>query len=158
MTMASFSPLTVYYCADPADLAFCQALDLHLSPLKSIGRIQIWGDEQILAGQEREQEREKHLSTAQILVLLLSPDFLASEGGQHQISVALQRHQAEDVVVIPLLVRPCSWQEMGLSALQILPREQKALSTRSHPDEAWQEIVTEISRTIATIWQWVFVV
>jgi TIR domain len=157
MTAASFSPLEVCYCSDPADFAFCQSLDLHLAPLKRNGRIQTWNGQQILPGQDWKQEYEQHLSTAPLLLLLISPDFLASEMGQYQMNIALCRHQSRDAVVIPILVRPCGWQETELSFLQILPREQKALSSWPDLDEAWQEIVADISCVIETIRKWVFV-
>src|SRR5947209_19314195 len=91
MTIAAFPPVTVSFYFDPADRVFCEALVRQLAPLKSNGQVQMWNEQQILAGQEWNQEREHHLSTDRLLVLLVSPDFLASETCQRQIEVALQR-------------------------------------------------------------------
>src|SRR6266536_4537422 len=109
MDAALFSPLTLYYCADPVDQAFCDAFDRHLAPLKHRGLIQTWSDGQILAGQDLQEEGERHLSTDHLLLLLLSPDYLASELGLHQIEVALHRSEESRAVVMLILVRPCSW-------------------------------------------------
>src|SRR5260370_38147877 len=110
MTVASFPPVTVCFYFDSADLAFCEVLDRHLTPLKHNSRIQTWDERQVLAGQEVKQQREHHLSTDRLLVLLVSPDFLASEACQQQMEVALQRHWSGNATVIPILVRSCLWQ------------------------------------------------
>jgi hypothetical protein len=157
MTAASFHPVSVSFYFDPVDRDFCVALDRHLAPLKLNGRIQTWDDRQIRAGQVRDQEYEQHLSTDRLLVLLVSSDFLDLEACQQQMHIALQRHLRGDATVIPILVRPCSWQETELKTLQILPREQKALSTQSSPEEVWQEVVSEISQVIDSIQPWAFV-
>ena len=157
--MASLSPppLSVYYCYDPVDLAFSKALDVHLGPLKRNGWIHTWDDQQIPAGTEWEPEREAHLHTAHLLVLLVSADFLASESGAHMIQVALQRHQTGEAIVIPILVRAANWEETDLQTLQMLPREQKAITTWTDQDDIWHEITREIQRVVEAMRQWVFV-
>jgi TIR domain/AAA ATPase domain len=155
---SSFPALEVYCCYDLADAGFYQAFKKQLAPLIHQGWIHLWDEQQILPGQEIVQERERHLYSADLLLLLVSPDFLASETGQHQMSMALAMHQSGQTVMLPILIRPCRWQETVLSTFQILPREQKALNTQPNPDEAWEGIVSEISHTVETRRQWVFVV
>jgi hypothetical protein len=156
MTAASFPPVSVSFYFDSADRTFCEALDRHLAPLKLNGRIQMWDNRQILAGQARDQEYEQHLSTDRILILLVSPHFLDSEACQHQMDVALQRHLSGDATVIPILVSLCFWEQTELKTLQILPREQNALGPQPLP-EALQEVATEISQVIDSIQPWAFV-
>ncbi|HET8847081.1 MAG TPA: TIR domain-containing protein, partial [Ktedonobacteraceae bacterium] len=157
MIVQSFSPVHVSYYFDPADRTFCEALDRHIAPLKQSGRIQTWDMRQIAAGQEWKCERDLHLSSDQLLLFLISPDFLASEIGQQEMQLALRRHADGEVVVLPILIRPSWWQETELQTLQMLPREHKALASQPHPEEEWQEIIAEISRTIALIQQRIFV-
>jgi energy-coupling factor transporter ATP-binding protein EcfA2 len=151
-------PLSMYYCYNPVDRAFCQALDVHLSPLKRKGWIETWDDQQIPAGQEWKREQEAHLSTAHLLVLLVSADFLASEAGTHLIEVALQRQQAGEAIVIPILVRSANWEETDLQILHLLPREQKAITTWPDQDAIWREVARDVQRVVETMRQWVFVV
>ncbi len=158
MTHSFLSPIHACYCSDPADRKGCLTLDCHLAPLKRAGRIHTWDEGRILAGQEWERERDRQFSTARLLLLLLSADFLASETGQQQIQNALRRQQAGDAVVLPLLLRACAWEQTDLRSLQILPRDHQALTTRPNADHAWQEIVAEISRVLDSLQQCLYVV
>src|SRR5215472_5358915 len=141
-------PLSIYYCYDPVDCAFCQALDIHLSPLKRKGWIDTWDDQQIPAGQEWKREQEAHLSTAHLLILLVSADFLASEAGTHLIEGALQRQRAGEAVVIPILVRAANWEETDLQNLHLLPREQQAITTWPDQDAIWREVARDVQRVV----------
>jgi hypothetical protein len=158
VTVTSFVPVSAFYCFDPADHAFCESLDRHLAPLKYSGRIQTWDEQHILAGSEWERERNQYFSTARLLIFLLSPDFLASARGQQDIQMALDRQQAAEAVVIPLLLRPCSWEETELRSLQMLPRDHHPLTLQAHPDKVWQEMVLEISRILDALYQCIYLI
>src|SRR5215469_7914611 len=119
--VASYPALEIYCCYDLADLGFYQALKKQLAPLIHRGWIHLWDEQQIPPGQEMMQERERHLRSADLLLLLISPDFLASETSQHLMSIALEMHRSEKTVTLPILLRPCRWQETMLSTFQILP-------------------------------------
>src|SRR5215469_11382462 len=93
MAVTSFAPVQAFYCCDPTDRAFCESLDRHLAPLKHAGHLQTWGEWQVLAGSEREREYDQQFSTARLLILLLSPDLLASARGQRYLRMALERQQ-----------------------------------------------------------------
>jgi Novel STAND NTPase 1/TIR domain len=156
MIFASFPPVNVSFYFDSSDRVFCEALDRQLAPLKQNGRLHTWDERQVLPGQERDREQEHHLTTDHLLVLLISPNFLASEACLHQMEVALQRHSSGDATVIPILVRPCLWEQTELKKLQMLPREQNALGAQPSP-EALQEIATELNKVIDSIQQRVFI-
>ena len=156
MASPSLLPLSVYYCYHPVDHVFCKALDVHLDPLKRNGWIHTWNDQQIPVGTEWKREREAHLKTAHLLVLFVSADFLASELPVMQ--AALQRHQAGEAIVIPILIRAANWEETDLRNLQVLPREQKAITTWPDQDVIWNEIAKEIQRVVEAMRRWVIVV
>lgn len=158
MAVTSFAPMSAFYCYDPADRAFCESLDRHLAPLKHAGRLQTWDERNILPGQVWEQERRQHFSAARLLMLLLSADFLASESGQRDIQMALDRQRAGEAVVLPLLLRPCSWEETELRSLSILPRGHKALTLQANRDAVWQEMASEISRVLDSLQQHVYLI
>ncbi len=73
------SPLEVFCCYARKDQLLLNELKIHLSPLQRRGLITIWSDIDIDAGAVWEKEIKQHLNTAQIILLLISPDFMASE-------------------------------------------------------------------------------
>lgn len=158
LTAASFPAVRVsfYFAPESVESDFCEALIRQLVPLEHNGRIQMWDERQIRPGAEREQELNRHLATDHLLILLVSPDFLARKACQHQVEVALQRHTRKDATVIPILVRPCLWELTELKRLQVLPREQNALGAQPSP-EALQAIATELDQVIRSIQQRAFV-
>lgn len=159
ISAASFPPVRVSFYFDPDssdDRAFCEMLDRQLAPLKQNGWIHTWDDRQILPGQEKEQERERHLATDHLLILLISPDFLASEACQHQTDVVLQRYASGNATVFPLLLRPCLWEHTELKKLQIFPREHHALGVQPS-SEVLQAVATELYQIIHTLQQRTFV-
>jgi hypothetical protein len=151
MSELFFAPVSVSVYYDPADSAFCEALDRFLAPSKQYGRVLLWDGRSINPGDEWEKVYEQHLATDAVLILLLSSDFLASGTCLQQMRLALRRQQEGSAVVVPILVRPCSWEKTELHSLQILPGTQQAIDTETHPEVLWKEIATEIVRIADTI-------
>lgn len=99
----------------------------------------------------REQEIKEQLNSAQIILLLVSPDFMASDycyGVEMQ--RALERHEQKEAWVIPVILRPVYWQILSLHKLQALPLDAKPVVSSSwhSQDEAFLN-VTEGIRTVA---------
>src|SRR5437868_10672357 len=87
-------------------------LENHLALLLRQGVITTWHDRNISAGTERAQEIDLHLKTAQIILLLISANFLASDYCySFEMTQALKRHEAKEARVIPILLRPVDWEE-----------------------------------------------
>ncbi|MCB0476279.1 MAG: toll/interleukin-1 receptor domain-containing protein [Flavobacteriaceae bacterium] len=103
----------------------------HLSVLEKEGELEVWHDGKISAGDDRTSIIQRAISTSQIAVLLISPDFLASERIQEaQIPIIQQQKQArgKEFTVIPLLIRPSAWKQLTwLSALQAWPLNEEAI-------------------------------
>ncbi len=72
-------PIEIFCCYARKDQQLLNELKTHLIPLQRQGHITIWADTDIGAGVEWESEINKHLDTAQIILLLVSPGFIASE-------------------------------------------------------------------------------
>jgi methylmalonyl-CoA mutase cobalamin-binding subunit len=124
-----------------------------LAPAKQRGRILLWHRRSTSPGQEWEKAYEQHLATDIVLILLLSPHFLASEVCQPHLRLALRKQQDGSAVIVPILVRPCLWQETELRDLSIWPRGHRAISLERHREAIWQEIATEISQIIDHVQQ-----
>lgn len=94
----------------------------------------LWDDGEINAGDEWQNAIDKALKGADIFLILLSPDFIASDFCEKEMLKALEKHQKEEAVVIPLQIRACSWQNTPLKDLPILPEDGKAIhrSSKQH--------------------------
>src|SRR2546421_2433710 len=87
-------PLSVFISYAHEDEPWRERLEAHLSLLRRQGLIANWHDRQILAGEEWSQEIDEHLEAASIILLLISPDFLASDYCYEiEMQRALERHQ-----------------------------------------------------------------
>ncbi len=79
----------------------------------------------------------------------MSPDFLATQYiAEVEVAGALARHRSGEAKIIPVKVRPCSWENTPLSDLQALPRKDKVISTARDKDTAWLEVLREIEQEI----------
>ena len=105
MTDEQVHPLHVFYSYAHKDAKLRDELGKHLVPLKRQGFIVDWYDRNISAGKEWEQEIDDYLNTAHIILLLISPDFLASEYCYSiEMISAMERHYAGEARVIPIIL------------------------------------------------------
>src|ERR1700726_1102374 len=105
--------IQIFYCYAPQDVSLRDELNSHLSPLRNLRQITAWLDTDIQAGKDWALEIETHFTTANILLLLVSPDFLASNFHYNvQMQIAFERHKAGQAQIIPILVRPVFWEDL----------------------------------------------
>jgi tetratricopeptide (TPR) repeat protein len=135
--------LKLFYCYAHEDKGLRTLLEKHLASLKQSDLISDWSDRNINAGQEWAKEIDTRLNTADIILLLISPDFLASEYcSSKEMKRALERHENESAYVIPIILRPVDFEGTPFSKLLALPTD--AIPVR-HPkwhtrDEAFVDI------------------
>jgi len=87
-----------------------KALDVHLATLKRNGWINVWHDHEIPPGADYLEEIDKNLHIADLIVLLLSADFLNSDACRAEMAQALARHDNRTALVVPVILGPCGWQ------------------------------------------------
>jgi tetratricopeptide (TPR) repeat protein len=122
------------------------ALCAHLSPLETNGVLLKWVDTHIRPASEWEAEILAELDRAEIILLLVSADFLASEYCRtREMPMALERHERGQALVIPVIVRPCDWRLTPVARLQALPRD-KPVTNWESADDAWLEVVQAIAQ------------
>ncbi|MCY7272183.1 MAG: toll/interleukin-1 receptor domain-containing protein [Phormidesmis sp. CAN_BIN44] len=126
----------------------------HLKLLERQGVIQSWYDRQLLAGTERQGQIDSPLETAQIILLLVSADFLASDYCYDiEMKRALERHDAGEARVIPVILRPVdNWRKSPFGKLQALPTDSKAVTCWENEDKAFT-IAAKGIRLAAEAWQ-----
>src|SRR5436309_328404 len=101
----------LFFCYAHEDEPLLNKLKSHLSPLQRQGLITVWYDRDISAGTEWNDEIDTHLRTADLILLLISPDFMASDYCYGiEMTRALERHKRREARVIPIILRPVYWQ------------------------------------------------
>ncbi len=136
------------------DEAYRDQLEAQLAILKRAGFIEVWHDRRLVAGQEFDHSIKRELETADIVLLLVSPDFLKSDYiWDVEISRAMERHETGEVRVIPVILRPCAWDHAPFAKLQGLPRDVKAVTKWSNIDEAFLDITKGIERAARELGQ-----
>src|SRR5690348_13209223 len=98
------APLSVFVSYAHEDEPLRQQLESHLSLLRRQELVASWHDRQIIPGADWSQEIDEHLETASIILLLISPDFLASDYCYDvEMQRALERHRRGEALVIPII-------------------------------------------------------
>ena len=141
--------LEVFFSYAHADEEWRDKLEKHLGSLKRQRRILTWHDRKILPGAEWASEIDTQLRTADIILLLVSPDFISSEYcWSVELRKAIRRHKAGEACVIPIIVRPVDWQNTPFAKLQALPADGKPISTSPNIDEALLQVAKGVRRAI----------
>lgn len=127
-------------------------LEVHLAMLKRSGVIRAWHDRRITAGQQLDQAISQHLENADVILLLLSPYFLASEYCyEKEAARALQRHSEGTAVVIPVILQPCDWLESPFRRLRATPTDGKPIAKFPNVHDAFLEVVKDIRQAAGSL-------
>ncbi len=141
--------LKLFYSYAHKDERWRQRIETHLSMLQRQGYIASWHDRNITAGATWAGDIATHLNTADIILLLISPDFLASEYCYSvEMARAMERHYAEAARVIPIILRPTDWKGTPFEQLQALPSNAQPVSRWKDRDEALLDIATGIRKAV----------
>ena len=142
----------VFFSYSHQDEDLRDGLAKHLSLLQRRGVIDTWHDRKIEAGVEWATDIEQQLNRADIILLLVSADFLASDYCYDiEMTRALERHETGDARVIPVIVRPVDWQDAPFGKLQALPKDAKPITKWADRDEALLDVEKGIKRTLEEI-------
>ena len=122
----------------------------HLGMLKRLGVIRDWHDRQITAGSEWKGQIDRHLDASGVILLLVSPDFIASDYcWDVELTRALERHDRGEARVIPVLLRPVdSWQDAPFGELGVAPTDGRPVTSWPNQDEAFADVARHIRRAV----------
>lgn len=148
--------LTLFYSYSHKDETLRDELNKHLKLLQRQGIIDAWYDRDITAGTDWAEAIDTHLNTADIILLLISADFLASDYCyETEMQRALERHNHKEARVIPIILRECDWTSAPFGKLQALPIAHsagaKAVTSWNNQDEAFTAIAQGIRRAAEAI-------
>jgi hypothetical protein len=126
-----------------------QRLDKHLASLKRQKVIEAWHDRKLEAGMEWAKQIDDNLNKANIILLLISPDFIASNYcSEIEMEQAIKRHEAGEAIVVPIILEPCDWTWLPFSKYQAFPKNAKPITTWTNANEAFLDVIQGI-RTVA---------
>lgn len=136
---------SVFFSYCHADEALRNELQKHLTLMVRTGAIETWHDRMIRAGDEVDGEIDKHLEEAEVILLLISSDFLASNYCYDiEVKRAMQRHKGGSARVIPIILRPCDWHGAPFGKLLAAPIDGKPVTKWPNQDEAFLNITQQI--------------
>jgi hypothetical protein len=137
--------LSLFYSYSHEDEHLRDRLAKALALLKRQNILTEWHDREIPAGDEWEQSIDEHIEQADIILLLVSPDFIASDycWGK-EVERSMERHKASAARVIPIILRPVDWNGAMFGKLQALPKNAKPITLWTNRDSAWLDVATGI--------------
>jgi tetratricopeptide (TPR) repeat protein len=143
--------INIFISYSSEDEKWLEKLETHLASLKNSSKIQIWHVRSIEPGAERDSEIKKLIEKSQIILLLISPDFLASdECYKIQLPHAIQCREERKIKIIPIILRPTDWESSDCSVFNPLPKNRKPITEWEEKDKAFLSIAKEIGRIISS--------
>jgi TIR domain len=135
----------VFFSYSHKDEELRNRLETHLALLKRQGIIETWHDRRIEAGQDFSSEIDVELDAADVILLLVSADFISSDYCfEAEMKRALERHEKGEARVIPVILRHCDWKSAPFGKLQAAPKDAKPITSWPDIDEA----LTDVARML----------
>ena len=142
--------IQLFFSYSHKDEAFRNELENHLTLLKHQGIISTWYDGCISAGSDFEEAINSELDSSQIILLLVSSNFIASDYCYNkEMGHALKKNKEGSAVVIPVIIHPCDWQDTPFGVLRATPTDGKAVSMFDNRHEAFTIIAKDVRRAIS---------
>lgn len=149
--MATLQKVKVFLSYSHRDESLKEQLDAHLSALKRSGTIETWSDRSIGPGDEWKREINERLVAADVILLLISADFLASDFCYKIETLnALERHARGQAIVIPVVLRDVDLRGLPIASLQMLPKDAVAVTSKNwtSQDEALKNVAEGIRKSV----------
>lgn len=139
--------IKVFFSYSHKDGKMRDELEKHLIMLKRKGIISTWHDRKIDAGESFDTEIDDNIKTADIILLLISVDFLASNYCYEiEMQTALDRDYRKEAKVIPIILRQCDWHSAPFSNKNALPTDGKCITSWQDMDEAFLNVTRGIEQ------------
>lgn len=140
---------SVFFSYSHADEALRDQLEKQLSLLKRQGIIDVWHDRRIVAGQDFTKEIDRHIETDDIILLLVSADFIDSDYCyNNEMTRAMTRHKTGDAIVIPVILRACDWHGAPFGKLNATPPDGRPITQYPDRDQAFLEVAKAVRAAV----------
>jgi hypothetical protein len=142
-------PIEIFFSYAREDEVLRDKLANHLKLLEREQVIKAWHDRNITAGEEWKNSINTNLESAEIILLLISADFLASDYCYDiEMKRALERHENKETRVIPIILRSVDWHRSPFGKLVALPTDGKPVTSWPNLDEAFTDVAKGLRRVI----------
>lgn len=146
------TPFNVFLSYAHEDEAHRETLGKHLSALVREGVITIWHDRKITGGREWAGAIDQALKGANIVLLLISADFLDSDYcNDVELAEAIRMHDANLARVVPVILRSCDWEKSQFARFNALPPDGKPIVEAEHPDQRFKAVATGLRAIVAEL-------
>jgi hypothetical protein len=143
---------TIFFSYSHKDEVLRNELEAHLALLKHEGLVESWHDRRIVAGDELDETIFGQLEAANIILLLVSSDFMSSNYCySREMMRAMERHQAQEAKVIPVILRHCDWTNAPFGKLMAVPRDAKPVTSWPDRDEAFADVAKQVRQAVGSI-------
>jgi hypothetical protein len=140
---------TIFFSYSHEDEDLRNRLEKHLAMLKRQGLVDAWHDRRILAGSRFDDEISANLEAADVILLLVSADFLHSDYCySREMQRAMERHHAGLAAVIPVILNACDWHVAPFGKLLATPRDGKPVTSWANHEEAFADVATHIRKVV----------
>jgi hypothetical protein len=148
--------LKVFFSYSHTDMDLMQRLHIHLAPLRRMDRIATWSDREILPGSDWDSTIQENLKTADIILLLVSADFVASNYiWEKELNIALEREERGEAKVLPILLRPLDFSTLKIAEKQMIPKDGggklRPVSLWADKEEALSIVAIKIREAIESL-------
>ena len=137
--------ISLFFSYSHKDEDFRNELETHLALLKRQGIISAWHDRRISAGSDFNHAISTELESSQIILLLVSAHFLASDYCyEKEMKRALEKHEEGTATVIPVILHPCDWHSAPFGKLRATPTDGKPISMYANQQEAFSIVAKDV--------------
>lgn len=139
----------VFFSYSHKDESLRDQLETHLAMLKNQGLIESWHDRRIILGSELDESIFSELEDADVILLLISSDFLASTYCfSKEMHRAMERHEAGTALVIPVILRACDWSSAPFGKLLAAPKDARPVKSWPDVDEAFADVAFQVRKAV----------
>ncbi len=141
---------TVFISYSHKDEQEKEALLAHLGVLQRAGKITLWNDDQIGAGEDWKRAIEQAIAQAKIAILLVTVNFLNSNFIlEEEVPALLERRRKEGLIVLPVIAKACAWRRVDwLAEINVRPKNGQPIWAENgrHVDENLAALAEEVAR------------
>lgn len=135
----------VFFSYSHKDEDLRKELEIHLALLRRQGIVSSWHDRRITAGSDLNKTVSAELESSQIILLLVSAHFLASDYCyEKEMARALEKHKKGSATVIPVILHPCDWHSAPFGNLRATPTDGKPISMFANQQEAFAIVAKDV--------------
>lgn len=146
------APIRLFISYSHKDEDFKNEFQERLSGLKRLGKIEFWEDRQLLGGEEFEATIFEKIDWADVVCLLVSPSFIASDYCfEKEMQAALLKRHEKRGHVLPIIIRhDANWRSFEIGKLNALPTDGKPIGEPKN-DLAWKDVIEKLTKLVDSL-------